>query len=220
MTETARPKLALFDFDGTLTRADTMFAFVRAARGALALWAGLIALSPWLVAHRVGWLTAEDAKKTFLRWFFAGWSREDLRKRGVAFADDIDRLLRPEAIGRLEWHRAQGHSVSIVSASLDIWVRPWAERRGISVVCTEAAYRDGVFTGELATPNCNGPEKERRIRARFAIDDYAAVYAYGDSSGDAEMLALADEAWFRTFAGLPDAAPTRATPAAPSSSGT
>lgn len=212
MTEGPRAGLALFDFDGTLTRIDTMFDFVRSVRGTVGLWSGLIALSPWLVAHRAGLMSAQDAKKMFLRWYLAGLSADELRQHGEAYADRIDALLRPEAMGRVAWHREQGHDVAVVSASADAWLRPWAERQGLSLVCTELAFEGGVFRGELATPNCNGPEKERRIRERFALDRYSALYAYGDSSGDTEMLALADYRWFRTFEGLP-APPSAPAPA-------
>jgi HAD superfamily hydrolase (TIGR01490 family) len=214
-------QLALFDFDGTLTRTDTMFAFVRAVRGPVALFVGLLLLSPWLTAHRLGLLSAQHAKTRLLRWFFGGMTRAELLRHGSAFASRIDGLLRPAAMDRLAWHRAHGHEVWIVSASVDVWLRPWADDRGIRVLCTEAAFDGDVFRGALATPNCNGPEKERRIRAAVDLSRYATIYAYGDSAGDAEMLALADESWFRTFGH--DPAPLtspRATPEAPSTSET
>jgi HAD superfamily hydrolase (TIGR01490 family) len=194
-------RLALFDLDGTLTRHDTMFAFVRRIRGTPRLIAGMVLLSPWLAAHRVGLLAADAAKARFLGWFFGGETREQLAAWGAAFADEVDQLLRPGAHDRVEWHRQNGDDVLLVSASLDWWVRPWAERRGLRVLCTEAAYRDGVFAGVLATPNCSGPEKVRRIRAEVRLDEYERVFAYGDSSGDSEMLGLAHEAAYRPFRG-------------------
>lgn len=199
MPDPADTRLALFDLDGTLTRADTLFAFVRAVRGEAAFALGLVALSPWLVAHKLGLLAAEPTKVRFLRWFLGGMRRDALAARGSAFADRLEALLRPEAKARLEWHRAQGHAVWVVTASLDVWVRPWAERRGLGLVCTEAAFDGDVFRGALATPNCNGSEKERRIRERLDPDAYAWVYGYGDSAGDAEMLSLADEFWLRSW---------------------
>lgn len=211
--------LALFDFDGTLTRIDTMFDFVREVQGSATLWFGLLALSPWLAAHRFGLVSAQDAKVMFLRWFLGGLSADQLHAHGRAYAGRIETLLRPEAVARLEWHRAQGHQIAIVSASADVWLRAWAEQRGVLLLCTEVAYDNGVFRGGLATPNCNGPEKERRVRAHFDLGRHSPVYAYGDSKGDTEMLSLADHSWFRTFEGLPPAT-APATPEVLSTSGT
>lgn len=196
MTTTA---LALFDFDGTITARDTMFDFVLATRGPIRLALGLIALSPWLVAHRLGLLEATPAKQRVLRWFFGGQPKEALQRWGEAYAARIEAQLRPGAAARLAWHEAAGHEICVVSASLDLWLAPWARQRGFRVLCTEAAWQDGVFTGSFATPNCNGPEKERRIREALALDAYGTVFAYGDSAGDEQMLALANEVWYRPF---------------------
>jgi phosphatidylglycerophosphatase C len=207
--------LALFDFDGTLTTRDTLFAFVFHCRGRLFGTLGLVWLLPWLVGNRVGLIGGERAKARLLRLFFGGVSRERLEAWSATFADRIDAMVRPGARERLGWHREQGHDVWVVSASLDLWLRPWAERHGLGLLCTEARFDGDVFTGELASANCNGPEKERRIRAALALADYPFVYGYGDSEGDAEMLGLADEVWFRPFrggdaaAGPPPASATR-----------
>ncbi|MDQ1268592.1 MAG: phosphatidylglycerophosphatase, partial [Campylobacterota bacterium] len=52
-------------------------------------------------------------------------------------------------------------------------------------------FKDGLFSGRFSTINCHGKEKARRIKEHLNIDEYETIYAYGDSSGDNEMLALA-----------------------------
>lgn len=192
-------RLALFDFDGTITTRDTMLPFVVHVRGVLRTLAGLVWLAPMLAAHAIGLVGTERAKALFLGHFLGGWTREALAAKGVSFVPRIEGWIRSEARTRLDWHRAEGHDVLIVSASLDLWLAAWAEKYGVRLVCTEAKFDDAVFTGQLATPNCKGAAKEDRIRQAVDLDGYAYVYAYGDSSGDAEMLALADEGWFRPF---------------------
>lgn len=192
-------RLALFDFDGTITSRDTMFAFVWHARGPLRTVLGLVWLAPMLVAHRLGLVPSERAKTLLLRHFFAGERRERLVSLGQSFVAHIDACTRPEARKRLDWHRELGHDVVVVSASLDVWLAAWAEHYGVRVVCTEAHWEGDAFTGALATPNCNGACKEERVRAALDLEGYEFVYGYGDSAGDAEMLALADEVHFRPF---------------------
>jgi HAD superfamily hydrolase (TIGR01490 family) len=191
--------LALFDLDGTLTTGDTMFAFVRHCRGDVRFVAGLFALAPMLVAHRLGLVSAERAKVLFLGHYFRGWSRRDLAEHAVSFRDKLDAMVRPHARQRLSWHRDAGHEVVVVSASLDLWVRPWAERHGVALLCTEAAFESDAWSGALSTRNCNGAEKVARVRAALALDTYDRIYTYGDSNGDRELLALGHEASFRPF---------------------
>ncbi|MDB5447022.1 MAG: family hydrolase, partial [Phenylobacterium sp.] len=57
-------------------------------------------------------------------------------------------------------------------------------------------------TGAFATPNCRGPEKAARLQARFG-PDVRLEAAYGDTSGDREMLAIARTAGYRVFTGEP-----------------
>ncbi len=70
---------------------------------------------------------------------------------------------------------------------------------GITVLGSRLEIRDGRLTGRLAGKNCNGNEKVCRIREAVTLTPYQAVYAYGDSSGDREMLALAHHKGFREF---------------------
>ncbi|MFT4624830.1 MAG: phosphatidylglycerophosphatase C [Myxococcota bacterium] len=191
--------LALFDFDGTLTRSDTMFAFVRHVCGGPRMLLGLLWLSPMLVAHKAGLVSATRAKEVFLRHFFGGHSQADLEDAGRSFADVADGLLRDGALERVQWHQAEGHRVVVVSASVRIWLGAWCERHGLELLCTEPEWVDGRFTGGLGSPNCNGAEKVARVRALLDPEAHRPIHAYGDSGGDRELLALADTPDFRPF---------------------
>ncbi|HEX5262904.1 MAG TPA: haloacid dehalogenase-like hydrolase, partial [Phenylobacterium sp.] len=56
--------------------------------------------------------------------------------------------------------------------------------------------------GGFATPNCRGPEKVVRLKAAFG-PDIEVKAAYGDTSGDREMLAIAEIAGYQVFKGTP-----------------
>jgi phosphoserine phosphatase len=53
------------------------------------------------------------------------------------------------------------------------------------------------LNGRYLGAQCVGNEKARCIRERYDLDEYAAVYAYGDTHEDDEMLAMADHGYFR-----------------------
>jgi phosphoserine phosphatase len=40
-------------------------------------------------------------------------------------------------------------------------------------------------------------EKPRQVRERYALEDFEAVYAYGDTPEDFALLEIADHRWYR-----------------------
>ena len=75
--------------------------------------------------------------------------------------------------------------------------------RLLELLGTQIAFdeRDRV-TGAFAGENCRGAEKVNRLRAAFGPDVRLRA-AYGDTSGDTEMLAIAEEPGFRAFTQRP-----------------
>jgi HAD superfamily hydrolase (TIGR01490 family) len=110
-------------------------------------------------------------------------------------------LLRQEALQRFDWHKKHGHRCVVISASLDIYVRPWAlQARFDDVIATHLETReDGRVTGKLLGGNCFGIEKVRRLDALLGARSGYTLYAYGDSRGDKELLSAADYAYYRQF---------------------
>ena len=53
------------------------------------------------------------------------------------------------------------------------------------------------LTGRYRRGDCSGAEKMARIRARYALQDYDAIYAYGDTDEDRQMLDMATKKYFR-----------------------
>ncbi|OPZ60105.1 MAG: haloacid dehalogenase-like hydrolase [Deltaproteobacteria bacterium ADurb.Bin510] len=192
--------LALFDFDGTITSRDSLLDFHVFAFGAGRVATELLRQAPWLGAYKLGLISNAAAKQRLLAAFWQGRSHADLAEAGRTYAlSRIDAILRPVAAARLRWHRERSHEIAVVSASPPEWIEPWCKANGIPTMIGTLLEldADGKLTGRLATPNCHGPEKVRRIREHFNLADYASVYAYGDSRGDHEMLSLADHPTYR-----------------------
>lgn len=196
-----KPVAVLFDFDGTLTRRDSMPLFVRHAVGNMGLLRAILSNLPALSVLAVrGWksMPGADAGKTkecLLRCCFAQRSREDVERLCATFADKIDEIVAPAVLERLQEHLSKGHRVAIVSASVDVWIKPWAARHGVTdVIATQEEVVAGSYTGCFAGENCNGEEKVRRISEIFPREKFHLV-AYGNSRGDYPMLRYADEAF-------------------------
>ena len=91
--------------------------------------------------------------------------------------------------------------MAVVSASAENWVKPWCDKYGLICLATKLEVKDGIITGKLNGRNCYGDEKVCRIKERLDLSDYHEIIAYGDSSGDKEMLELAHHPFYKPFRG-------------------
>lgn len=193
-------RIALFDFDGTITRKDSLFDFIAFVKGERKLWVGMLALSPMLIQYKLKLLSNEEAKQRMLGYFFSGMDVQRFEKLGEEYAlTKIDAIVRPKAIEQIVWHQAQGDTVVIVSASIRCWLDAWCKKHNIMLISTELVKENGKITGRFSTRNCYGKEKIKRLKESFDLKSYQYIYAYGDSAGDKELLALADEKNYRPF---------------------
>jgi HAD superfamily hydrolase (TIGR01490 family) len=190
--------LALFDFDGTITRGDTFSPFLRFAVRRSRMLAGSVLLSPVVLGYRLQWVDACKARPIVARFGFQGERAAAVRDIGLKYATQVlPQTLRRRALERIDWHKAQGDDVVVVSASLDVYLRPWCETLGIACICTTLEEREGRLTGRYVHGDCSGVEKVRRIRERYDLHQYAVVYAYGDTTEDRDMLQLAHRRYYR-----------------------
>ena len=144
-------------------------------------------------------------KAASVREFLLGVPREQLEAQAEAFAARVwPRFMRPDALATWEDWGRRGALRVIVTASPETTVAPFARRLGAEMLLgTQLAFDgEGRVAGAFATPNCRGEEKVRRLRAVFGPHLRLAA-AYGDTSGDREMLEIAEERGFRQFTGRP-----------------
>jgi phosphatidylglycerophosphatase C len=188
------PVVAAFDVDGTLTIGDCVTPFLRRAAGRR-LWTTLLRHPLALVAsaaHR-----DRDRLKELACSALRGIEATEIEQLGRAFAREVgEERMRDDTVARLRRHRELGHTVILASASLDPYLMPLGSSLGVdAVVCTVLEQGlDGRLTGRLVGANCRGAAKARRVQEWLRENGLAdaELWAYGDSSGDDELLALAD----------------------------
>lgn len=198
-----RPIVA-FDFDGTLTIRDSFTAFLRWRVGAAGWAMGLARMAPALAAY-LGDRDRGRIKAASVREFLHGVDRVALESEAERYAEQVwDRFMRPDALACWNaWGDRGAHRV-IVTASPETTVAPFARRLGAEgLLGTQLVFdtQDRV-TGAFAGENCRGAEKVRRLHAAYG-PNMTLTAAYGDTSGDTEMIAIAKEKGFRVFTGRP-----------------
>lgn len=198
--ETQKKVIAAFDFDGTITTRDTLPVFIWHAQKLGKLFIGTLSMIPSLMMFKLKIVPNYHAKEKLFQTFFAGLKLDKFNALAESFIPTIEKLINPEALKKIKWHQEMGHEVVIISASAENWIKPWATKQSIkTVLATQLEVVNDTVTGKFLTKNCHGAEKVNRLLAQYPDRSQYELYAYGDSNGDTELLALADHAFYRAY---------------------
>lgn len=190
--------LALFDFDGTITTRETMPDFIRYSVSRRRLLLGQIILAPLVIGYKFGFISGSLVRRVIVRFAYTGMSRENLSVLGKGFATGyLPKVLREEAMQRIMWHKRNGHKVVIVSGGLDPYLAPWCKKHGVELLCSSLEHRNGRLTGHYKGEQCVLAEKARRVCESYKLELFSAVYAYGDTQEDNDMLSIATNPYYR-----------------------
>lgn len=187
-------RIAVFDFDGTLSTRDVLIEFLIRFGGPWAVLRSLTANPRLVIRVLAGRASRDELKAAVLADVLAGRPRHDLELAGIEFAHRVrTKRLRRDMLDRLAWHRYEGHETVIVSASLEAYLIPLALDLGVDHVIAVRLDADesGRLTGEMAGGNVRGTRKAVLL-SEWIDGTPAEVWAYGDSPGDRELLAMAD----------------------------
>ncbi len=193
---------ALFDFDGTLIRGDSIIAFMRY------VWKHkLCSLWDWVrfvVAGGLftfGLISPKRAKEMALR-FLKGHSREQYVHMAEDFCQtELIPRLYPQGMAALRRHQAASDQVLVISASPAFYLEPLVDMLGLTAVLGTRFETDeqGRFTGRIIGINCRGEEKPLRIQdyldktgGQLNAD---TSLAYGNSTHDLPMMRLCRRAY-------------------------
>lgn len=187
--------IAAFDFDKTLSTRDCVVPFLLRFATLGTISSSFFDTLPMTTALLRG--DRDSMKEIVTKRFLAGVNRSHIEQEARKFADFVNtHWLRTDTVSMMNQHREAGHRVVIVSASYGEYLRPLGQALGAEeIIATELEYGpDSKATGRIAGRNCRGAEKARRMRSWIdlsGITDFV-LYAYGDSAGDRELLAMAD----------------------------
>ena len=192
--------LALFDFDGTITTKDSATEFFR-----------------FLYKNRIIYLYKHYFLCLFeiVKFKFLGYSYLILKNKRLSVHIDglaemefkqhctnfdeniIQDLIKQSALQTIDQHKKAGDAVWIVSASYDFLIGNWCRRNGLSYLVNTTKLENGKIT--LTSEECNFNGKVVRILENIELSTIENIYAYGDSAGDEDMLALANNKFYKYF---------------------
>jgi phosphatidylglycerophosphatase C len=192
--------IAFFDFDGTITKKDTLLEFIKFSKGNMRFYSGFLYNIFYLLAYKVKLISNQTAKEKILQFFFRDTPVAVFDEQCKLFAKQVlPELMRPKALEEILKLKKGNFIVVIVSASPQNWIQQWSSSMKVELIASQLEIRDNKITGKILGKNCHGLEKVSRIREKYVIADYNEIYVYGDSKGDLPMLELATRPFYRPF---------------------
>ena len=181
-------KLALFDFDGTLYKHDSILSFCLFyyRKKPLRIWRVIMQVYAWVL------------------WKFKRINTSEFKSRFICFIEG-DTQIEVERIARLFWEnntsfnsaillelkRCQAENLCpvVVSASPDLFILPACNSLGIEhVIATTLTINN---QGYVLGVNCRGAEKITRLLSVFPSQKIAL--AYSDNPDDLPLLQAAEQ---------------------------
>lgn len=197
MTGSTPPRrLAVFDLDGTLSRADTFFPFVTGLLLAQpARWFRAVLVPLDILLYLVGRLDRGALKGAILHTLFDGLPRATVVAWAAKFAAGALRdRMHAEGVAALHRHVQAGDHVVVLSASPDLYVPEIGRLLGAhETICTAVRWNGDRLDGRLAGPNRRDHEKARVLQALRAAHPGLSVIAYGNSPPDLVHMAQCEE---------------------------
>ena len=105
------------------------------------------------------------------------------------------KIVNPEVMNRVKYHKKQGCHILLVSASPEIYLKYFRKNEYVDMVIgTRLNMINGKCTNKICGANCKGIEKIKRIEKYLNENkleiDFENSFGYSDSLSDKPMLSL------------------------------
>jgi len=126
----------------------------------------------------------------------AGFSMAELARWHEQFMrEKIEPIILPKAKALVDSHRAQGHTLMIITATNSFITGPIAKRFGIdTLIATEPEQANGMYTGDIVGVPCYREGKVERLNQwlQDKQENLRGSYFYSDSHNDLPLLQRVD----------------------------
>jgi HAD superfamily hydrolase (TIGR01490 family) len=194
-------KLAAFDIDGTIASSTVvhplLYIALRLAWANPFWWIKTTICAIW-------WLWLERVRHdrgglniSFYR-SYAGWNVARVKELGQLWEREVfTQKIFAQAADEMTRLRSDGYQLVFVTGGLDFLFESFAKAWGAELIAASLEEQDGKFTGRLVGGPLAGQKKAELLLeyARSQGISLKDCYAYGDSSGDAPMMAICGTAY-------------------------
>lgn len=187
-------KLAIFDFDGTLLRKDTLPClgkeWLRQKRSKTKYIKILLSTLPLVFLYKTGFMSRETMKGlAFFRFnrFFIHMTRQEIQEFFSQAYPHLFPFFNRTIIEEIKLAQQNGFHCVLLSGTYSDLLQTVAKNFGISsVIGANLAYKNNVFDQKGNTPYIDGEGKLSLLLKAFSGEevDWEASKAYGDSYSD------------------------------------
>ena len=109
--------------------------------------------------------------------------------------NELLKRVNQKVINKLEWHKAQGHTIAIVSGGLEIYIKYFADYFGIpreNIIAIELESSGGILTGNMDGIHTMEHRKLYKLVERINLSEFdlQKSYFYSDCPSDIPLLSF------------------------------
>tara|TARA_X000000950_G_scaffold269762_1_gene348768 strand:- start:988 stop:1575 length:588 start_codon:yes stop_codon:yes gene_type:complete len=191
--------LHLIDFDGTLSNKDSSKFFFKTCLGIKFYYYYYVYSFGLILKYFLRVETEFEIKKKRYSLLAKKSNKKKLQYLIQNSDKFVEKIIRPKARLFLSNKKKHEDEIIIVSAGLSIFLEKWAEKNSLDLLTNEVKINNSNELEFLYTYDCNNSGKVKRINNHVNIKAFDKIYAYGDSDGDFEMFAVADDTFYKPF---------------------
>ena len=194
-------KLAIFDFDGTISSKDSTKFFLKLSFGRLIFFYGYyIRFIHLYIFSKIGLYNHKQLKEKRINFFLNNMSLKVFQRHIDKFNNRFfNKYLKTSALKRLEWHEKNNHKIIILSATISDLLKEWSFTNNYLLIANILSINNNRIVGTFDMPDCSYEEKVIRLKENVSLDNFDYIYGYGDTPSDKAFLSLVDKAFFQYF---------------------
>lgn len=193
-------KVAIFDFDGTITTRDTLPClgkdWLKQGRSTIRYTIILLSTLPYIILWKTGALSRERMKVRVMHRFnqlFRGLTGEEITAFFAAAYQSLKNYFNPAVIDEVRLAKKEGFYTVLLSGAHAGLLRCVGEDLGFDwVIGVDLPFSDGLFDHQNPAVLIDGQTKLELIQQHLADRqvDWLASRSYGDSYDDLKVLEI------------------------------
>jgi len=196
----ARTIGAFFDFDRTLIDVDSPKLGIRYLWERRLISPGYILKVMTANIFYQRHLISDETMARILISFYRGQPYAPFVEGAQSYYEEVIRPhLAPNIVARVREHKAEGHTLVLISAGIRYLLKPVVQDLGFHrLICTDLEVGpDGILTGRTKGPICTDNYKKEHAQklADELYMDLATSHAYGNHQSDIPLLELVGHAY-------------------------